>query len=251
MFQWIISGGQCCQCQIGTHPKETIDISANLDEGVDSQEPVIIRSEQEVALRAIGLDASLQSPSKEAQGGSPGEAAPSTPSTRSADDSSNHSKNVSPRMSEEECRAEKARLNGLVKTFLREAVVGVECKMLENRSEGGVASWEYIPAKLRTDQAMTKMVVQGGKKETMIKLIDVVETHAYEDLMDHLPKSQLGKNLREEDHSRAVFIQHRAPGLPESWLCLIVSDEETQERFITGIKVLRLRAEFNAKASKS
>jgi len=261
MFQWIMSGGQCCQCDVSKCPKEAIDVSATYDEGIDinSFEHVSRDSQKEVVLKPIGMDLQksprLPEPDAHFQK-SAGEVAPSEASTQSADDGNRSGQAAtppcsnssgSPRMDDEESLAQKARLNALVKAFTRESLSGVDCKIFRKSSSS--ASYENIPAKFFLDKAMTKMVVHGCGKKMSIPLINVVEAYLHEDLTEHFPDSQLGKNLREEDRSRAVFIQHQASGSSESWLCLVVADETTQERFVTGLNILRLYAEANKQTS--
>jgi hypothetical protein len=248
----IVSGGKCCQCEVSKHGEESFDVSAAaFDEGIDINDfDDLEKGIREVAPSELPnlLSQNGHSISKSAQA--------CKASTQSADDGNRSGQAAtppcsnssgSPRMDDEESLAQKARLNALVKAFTRESLLGVDCKIFRKSSSS--ASYENIPAKFFLDKAMTKMVVHGCGKKMSIPLINVVEAYLHEDLTEHFPDSQLGKNLREEDRSRAVFIQHQASGSSESWLCLVVADETTQERFVTGLNILRLYAEANKQTS--
>jgi len=233
MFQW----GQCCECAATKENKEQIDFKAVTDEGIDPQElPNLLGHSKTASFRKTAAVQDVEN-KKEEEGASA--------STRSPPQSARTESS----MNEEERSAEKARLQAMVKSFSREATVGLKCKMVPTSTSGGTAAFhEYIRAKLFMDKALTTMTVQGGGKHVLIPLIDVAEACTYEDLMQHVPDSQLGTNLKEEDRSSAIFIQHQAPGLSESWVCLVVADEAEQERFVTCIRILQMYSQANAKA---
>merc|ERR1712224_759602 len=84
------------------------------------------------------------------------------------------------------------------------------------------------------------MVIHAGGKDMLIPLVDVVEIGTYEDHQEQVPDSQLGKDLRKEDRSSAIFIEHQAPDFSKSWLCVVVADEASRERFVDCMKILRL-----------
>jgi hypothetical protein len=227
----------CCQCEVAKQNNEQIDVSAVFDEGIDVQD-VAKYSQRSTAQNVDGKEAAQEGPS--------GEKCPSTPSTRSP--SGNQSTRSEVSMDEEERLAEKARLQALVTSFSREAVLGMNCKMLQ-KSERTRASHEYhhyVTAKFFLDKALKGMVIHAGGKETLIPLVDVVEICTHEDLKEQVPDSQLGKDLREEDRSSAIFIEHQAPGFSMSWLCVVVADEASQERFVDCMKILRLYVCANA-----
>jgi len=271
MLQWILTGGQCCQCDVSKHARESIDVSATFDEDARIGKFDV---QKEVVLKPINMQRgtkeetkTVESATQDGHKGSSGEVAPSEASTQSADDGNRSdvtetpprsNSSGSPRMNEEECTAEKARLNALAKAFTKESLVGVDCSLLQKSGGGGNASHEYTPAKFFLDKAMANMVIRGSGnkmvgsgKKMKIPLIDVVEAYLYEDLTDHVPDSQLHNNLREEDRDRAVFIQHQASGFSESWICLVLADTATQERFATGFNILRLLRGLYAEANKN
>lgn len=242
IFQWYLGG--CCQCESTKQPKEQIEFPVALDEGIQGEE--LVRT-KDFAINNMFPAPAAQDNDRQ-KGASGGKLSPTT-STRSPSANDGSQSARSSEMDEEERVAEKARLQAMVKSFSREATVGLKCKMVPTSTSGGTAAFhEYIRAKLFMDKALTTMTVQGGGKHVLIPLIDVAEACTYEDLMQHVPDSQLGTNLKEEDRSSAIFIQHQAPGLSESWVCLVVADEAEQERFVTCIRILQMYSQANAKA---
>lgn len=237
IFQWY---GQCCQCESTKQPKEQIDFPAALDEGIQAEDLVrtqdLVRNTSETRKNAFTAPAAQD---KDQQKGTSGGKLSPTTSTRSPSANDGSQSGRSSEMDEEERVAEKARLQAMVKNFSREAISGVQFRMV--RSPGGTTAVSpYVSAKFFLDRKLATMTVEGGGKQLMIPLIDVMEAYSYDDLMKDNPESQIGKDLREEDRSSAIFIQHKAPGLPVQWLCLVAADEESQERFLTCIKILQL-----------
>lgn len=223
MFQW----NACCQCEVAKGHKDQIDFPAALDEGISAQDLTTSRTRPSKTANENGTsDEELLRPPTSADSKELQECA-STPSTRS-----------SASLDEEQRRAEKARLNALVVSFSKKAIVGLNCKVLGDVG-GTTASPQYANAKFFFDKALLSMEVRVRGTQVTVPLVDVVEVFSYE----HVPDCQLGKLLREEDRSRAVFIQHRVDSAPDSWLCLIVADEELQESAATCIKILQLYAQ--------
>jgi hypothetical protein len=220
----------CCQCEITKENNEQLDVKAVFDEGIDVQE-VANLSHRDTARNVNG---------KDAQEGPSFPKCPSTPSTRSP--SGNQSTRSEASMTEEERVAEKARLQALVTSFSREAILGMNCKMLQ-KSERTTASHDchhYVTAKFFLEKALKGMIIHAGGNDMLIPLVDVLEICTYEDLKEQVPDSQLGKDLKEEDRNSAIFIEHQAPGSSKSWLCVVVSDEASQERFVDCMKILQL-----------
>jgi hypothetical protein len=224
-------------------PKEQIEFPAALDEGIQGED--LVRSQELFKSNMfISLAAHDEDQHKRASGGklSP------TISTRSPSANDGSQSGRSSEMDEEERVAEKARLQAMVKSFSREAISGVQFKMVRS-PRGTTAVSPYVSAKFFLDRQLAIMTVQGGGQTAghhdmtggwkRIPLIDVMEAYSYDDLMKDDPESQCGKDLRHEDRSSAIFIQHKAPGLPVQWLCLVAADEEAQERFVTCIKILQ------------
>jgi len=143
-------------------------------------------------------------------------------------------------MGDETRRAEKARLNSLVVSFSKKAKVGLDCQILGNvggQIPGTVFLPQYAAAKFFFNKAFTSMTAQVGGTQVTIPFVDVVDVFSRR---EDVPDCQLGQLLREEDHSRAVFIQHRGEAVLDSCLCLILADEELQESAATCIKILQL-----------
>lgn len=174
-----------------------------------------------------------------------GEALPLTPSTTASDSERPDPEKSS--MDEEERRAQKSRLNALVKSFARAGYLGVDCKVFRN--PGGVGRvHEYGDAKFFLDAGLEHMIVkENGMEGNVVPVIDVVKVYTYAELMEHVPHSQVGQDLREEHRDRAVFIQHEGPTFQNSehWLCLVVADDASRARFVTCVRLLCLYARAN------
>jgi len=232
IFQWYLGG--CCQCESTKQPKEQIEFPVALDEGIQGEE--LVRT-KDFAINNMFPAPAAQD--KDGQKGASGGKLSPTTSTRSPSANDGSQSGRSSEMDEEERVAEKARLQAMVKSFSREAISGVQFRMVQS-PEGPTAVSTYLQAKLFLDRHLATFTVEGGGKQLMIPLVDVMEAYSYDDLRTDHPESQIGKDLQKEDHSSAVFIQHKAPGMPVQWLCLIAADEEAQERFVTCIKILQL-----------
>lgn len=220
-----------CDCEVAKQPKEQIDVSATLDEGISPRDLMGQQNSARVVISARGDKTSAVeavNAFKEQQ--APGEDRPLTPST--ADGSQTQRSETS--MGEETRRAEKERLNSMVKIFSRQAISGLDCKMLQNSDYYLVH--EYAACKFFLDTALSKVTLDDGTKKVVVPFLDIVEVCAYEDLMELVPDSQIAKKLREENRKKAVFVQHQA----ESWLCLVVEDEADVERFVACLKILQL-----------
>merc|ERR1719159_2319527 len=104
----------------------------------------------------------------------------------------------------------------MVKSFMKDAQLGLACTMLRSPGGGGrtIDSHERVPGTFSLDKAMSKMVVQAFQTDNLTKvkvpLIDVQEVYSYEDLTRDVPDLQLRKDLREEDRGTSIFIHYQA-----------------------------------------
>lgn len=162
----------------------------------------------------------------------PGEVRAITPSTSEG----SLSVRTEASMDEEARQAEKERLHQMVISFSREAVKGLKCQVL------GATAGKCVTAEFSLD-SWDRMIVDDGSKKLLIRFEDVQEVYPYGDLMEAIPESQIGQQVMEADRSRAIFVQHRGHELPESWMCLIVTDEAEVERFIACLNILQLHAQ--------
>lgn len=231
----------CRQCEVVKDNAEQIDVAGTFDEGISAED-------------LIGKTSKAQDANcLKKQRMSPGEVTPSTSegnqSARtegSADDEKHQGKkerlqtNQSARseasMDEETRKAEKERLHSMIKSFSREAVSGLKCKMVEN--SGG----SCVTAKFSLDRALMGMIVEYRTQKLMVSLEDVEDVYSYDDVVHEMPDSQVGQRITKEDRSKAIFVHHRAKDLPEPWICLLLSKEAEVEQFTASLKILRLRA---------
>jgi hypothetical protein len=247
---------QCCECDASKKGVEQIDINQALDEGMNPADLVPSARVNGHPL-ASARPRALTDAFKE-------EVVPSTPSTRSNSDGQS-TRSLSSRksrkedkaksMTEEQKLAEKARLQAMVKSFTRDSLSGLSCKIVDiQHSLAGILR-KPLPGTFVMDKTLTKFVVKRDGKEELVSMVDVVDLHSFEDLLEINPTSQIPlvedprSYLREEDQKSAVFIQYQPSGKAESWLCLVVADADEQERFISCIKILSLHAQARAQSA--
>lgn len=152
--------------------------------------------------------------------------------------------NVQEGVDNDEFCKEKTRMKALVKSFVKEAASGLNCRLFRNQ-----ALSVHAPAKLFLDASLTMTVVGQGEKGTRIPLIDVIEAYSSADVLERFPDSPLNSILEDEYRSGAIFIQYRAPGFPESWVYISVADEASQESCVWSINVLQKFAELEQQRS--
>jgi len=232
-----------CDCEVAKQTKEQIDVGATFDEGISPQDLMGPPISARVLISGRGSKTgAVEAVNEIKEQQAPGEDRPPTPST--ADGSRSQRSETS--MGEETRRVEKERLHSMVKSFSREAVSGLECKMVRNsgRTSLDTASTrvpvEYAACKFSLDTALTRMTLDDGTKKLMVSFMDIVEVCASEDLTEQAPDSQMFPELTGVDRRRAVFVQHRACDFPESWLCLVVEDEADAERYVACLKILQM-----------
>jgi len=234
----------CCQCEVVKDNREQIDVAVILEEGVSAQE-LMGKTEEEVVTCL------------KKQRMSPGDVTPSTSEgdqsarTESGDEEKSRAKKERPQsnrsarseksMDENMRKAEKDRLHSMLKSFSREAVIGLSCKVLEKPegTEDWTEQWT-VTAKFSLDRALTSATVDYCGRKLMFSLSDVEDVYAYEDLMDELPDPQIGQGVPKEDRNKAVFVHHRTQNLPEPWIVLLLNDEAEVERFVSCLKILKM-----------
>jgi len=144
---------------------------------------------------------------------------------------------------DDEFHTEKAAMKALVRSFVTEAKSGLKCSIFEEQTK------VHVSAKLFLEQSLTMTLLHEGHKLS-IPLKNVVDAYSSEDMEEHFPDSEFFKNGRSAEHrGTEVFIQHRAPGFPASWVCLNFADEESKDRCVISIKVLQLVAEMKQQHS--
>lgn len=171
----------------------------------------------------------------------PTELLPLTPSTTASDSERLES------MDEEERRAQKSRLNAVLKSFARAGYLGVDCKVLSVN--------DYADAKFFLDAGLEHLIIsKRGKDDNMIPVIDVMKVYSYAELIEHVGSSPIGDGLWEEHRDSSIFIQHQAPTFQkqEHWLCLLLADAASRARFVTCLRILCLYVRANlSESSKS
>jgi hypothetical protein len=240
----------CCQCEALAKDTEHLDVNAAFDEGINPADLVTsarVNSNQMLSSARGEKSDLVKGP------------VPSTCSTNSGSQSARSLNSRQSRkeekaksMTEEQRVAEKARLQTMLKSFTRDSLLGLSCKIFDTQQRVTDLQ-ELTPAIFFLDRTLTKLVVKRDRKtEVVVFLVDVVDLHSFDDLQDISPIPQIplvedaSSHLRQEDRKNAVFIQHQPPGEPEGWWCLVVVDAEEQERFMACIKILSLYAKSSA-----
>eukprot|EP00746_Dinoflagellata_sp_MGD_P147097 gnl/MRDRNA2_/MRDRNA2_79481_c0_seq2.p1 gnl/MRDRNA2_/MRDRNA2_79481_c0~~gnl/MRDRNA2_/MRDRNA2_79481_c0_seq2.p1 ORF type:complete len:244 (-),score=49.18 gnl/MRDRNA2_/MRDRNA2_79481_c0_seq2:248-979(-) len=238
----------CCQCEVVKENKESIDIGVTFDEGVTAQELMGGTDAQDVTC----LTKQRRSPGDVTPSTSEGNQSARTES--SGDEEKSQAKRERPQtarseksMDEETKKAEKDRLHSMLKSFSREAVLGLSCQVLEKPE--GTQDWTEqwsVTAKFSLDRALTNATIDYCGRKLMFSLSDLQDVYAYEDLMDELPDPQIGQVVTKEDRHKAVFVHHHAQNLPEPWIVLLLNDEAEVERFASCLKILKLYTQSKA-----
>lgn len=220
--------------------RELLDATSGLREVVPAKDS---STKHVKAMSAISAFSGQEKEGKCLQDGS-GQMLPPTPSTVSSDecDQSERTNSSANEAESPDTKAEKARLQAMVKSFSREARLGLECKMFLGSVGGNllprISSQTHAPVRLFLDIALTKMMVRGGGTEIVIPFTDIKEIYSYDDLMEHDRNCQICKVVRPEDRSGAIIIHHQPSGCPEAWSCLVVADGASQEQIVNGAKIL-------------
>merc|ERR1711937_261260 len=134
----------------------------------------------------------------------------------------------------------KQRLDAKSKTFLNLAkvkhVISVKTK------EGMDHAQEQLPTLLRSQG----VIAEKQKRTKTIDWQDCQAAYTYGYLEKQMPGLQLTQTLMnsyghlDDEMAKAVFIQYRAQGWPEAWLCLLVEDNAERD---TLVKSLNAHAE--------
>lgn len=236
----------CCQCEVaGIDNKELIDAAATYDEGVSAQELMGKTEAEDVTC----LKKQRMSPGNVTPSTSEGNQSARTDNSEDGEKSEarkehlhgNQTARSEKSMNEEMRKAEKDRLHSMLKSFSREAVVGLSCQVLEKPegAEDWTEQWA-VSANFSLDRALTSASIDYCGRKVKFPLSDVEDVYAYEDLMDELPDPQIGQRVTTEDRNKVVFVHHQAHNLPEPWICLLLKDEAEVERFVSCLKILKM-----------
>lgn len=130
----------------------------------------------------------------------------------------------------------KSELQDLLKSFSRDAITGISCKLFR-----GSAVPPYLAAIFCLDNALTKITITTGGKTQTIALQTVLDAYSYDDAMDKMPGHLLVQKIGDQEANTSVFIRYKQKDSePEQLLCLVLPDQAEHERFVTCVKILSI-----------
>jgi len=231
-----------CDCEVAKD-SEQIDVApCTLDEGISTQELMgkTVSGQEVKCLKKQHMSSGEVTPSTSEGNQSARTESSMDDEKRQTKKERLHSKQSARSehsMDEETKKAEKERLHAMIKAFSKEALVGLDCKLLEN-TQGSC-----VNIKFSFDRALTIMTMKNSDHDKKVSLMDVEEIYSYEDLVEEVPDSHIGSMFAKEDRSKGVFIQHRDQTCKDPWTCLLVRDETEVEKYVASLKVLKLHAQ--------
>eukprot|EP01068_Selenidium_serpulae_P009083 Selendium_serpulae@DN5147_c0_g1_i2.p1 len=144
---------------------------------------------------------------------------------------------------------EKKQIQQLVKSFIRTAVSGVDCTLIQFPvSAITMASQWMKPARYSIDKKCTVLTIRAQDSTHFLELKEIKEGFSYRDIEQGLVGSSLVTKraalLPEANRRRLVVLQYG--GQQSQWISLLLHDEEDKELFLVAISVLRLYADYTA-----